>query len=178
MSIQPPLPSLQRLSATPLVLGTQVLTTRVYRGLPPSPEADAGIEFVALDGTATLARVAAYEMRSIWKAEAAAAAAAAAAAEAAAEAAEEAAELASVLSAPPTPHSEKAPSTAATPRAGSAAAQAMGRRPLERVPSLLLYGGGGGDGRLPSEFWDEAAAAAVLLPEEELTADIFLDLMP
>jgi hypothetical protein len=46
----------------------EVLSTRVYRGTPPSG-ADAGLEFVAIDGTATLARVAAYEMKSIWKAD-------------------------------------------------------------------------------------------------------------
>ena len=46
----------------------EVLSTRVYRGTPPEG-ADAGLEFVAIDGTATLARVAAYEMKSIWKAD-------------------------------------------------------------------------------------------------------------
>jgi len=44
----------------------EVLSTRVYRGSPPHGHADAGIEFVALDGEATLERVAAYEMASIW----------------------------------------------------------------------------------------------------------------
>jgi hypothetical protein len=40
----------------------EVLSTRIYRGSPPHGHADAGIEFVALDGDARLDRVAAYEM--------------------------------------------------------------------------------------------------------------------
>ena len=40
----------------------EVLSTRLYRGVSPSNHADAGIEFVALDGEATLERVAAYDM--------------------------------------------------------------------------------------------------------------------
>eukprot|EP00775_Hariotina_reticulata_P002344 gene2344-2651_t len=58
----------------------EVLSTRVYRGSPPHGHADAGIEFVALDGEATLERVAAYEMASIWDRTAQQAAATAAAA--------------------------------------------------------------------------------------------------
>lgn len=46
----------------------EVLSTRIYRGCPPHDHADAGIEFVALDGEATLERVAAYEMVSIYPA--------------------------------------------------------------------------------------------------------------
>ncbi|KAF6258531.1 hypothetical protein COO60DRAFT_1107801 [Scenedesmus sp. NREL 46B-D3] len=42
----------------------EVLSTRIYRGSPPHGHADAGIEFVALDGDARLDRVAAYEMSS------------------------------------------------------------------------------------------------------------------
>ncbi|WIA41557.1 hypothetical protein OEZ86_008923 [Tetradesmus obliquus] len=42
----------------------EVLSTRIYRGSPPHGHADAGIEFVALDGDARLDRVAAYEMAS------------------------------------------------------------------------------------------------------------------
>jgi hypothetical protein len=44
----------------------EVLSTRAYRGVPPDAE-DAGIEFVAIDGDAVLARVEAFEMRSIWE---------------------------------------------------------------------------------------------------------------
>lgn len=44
----------------------EALTTRTYRGTPPHDHSDAGIEFVALDGEATLERVAAYEMASIY----------------------------------------------------------------------------------------------------------------
>jgi hypothetical protein len=40
----------------------EVLSTRLYRGSSPHGHADAGIEFVALDGEATLERVAAYDM--------------------------------------------------------------------------------------------------------------------
>lgn len=40
----------------------EVLSTRIYRGVSPSNHADPGIEFVALDGEATLERVAAYDM--------------------------------------------------------------------------------------------------------------------
>eukprot|EP00878_Enallax_costatus_P013426 GHUV01014040.1.p2 GENE.GHUV01014040.1~~GHUV01014040.1.p2 ORF type:complete len:182 (+),score=64.22 GHUV01014040.1:1022-1567(+) len=46
----------------------EALTTRIYRGTPPHDHTDAGIEFVALDGEATLERVAAYEMVSIYPA--------------------------------------------------------------------------------------------------------------
>jgi hypothetical protein len=45
-----------------------VLSTRIYRGSPPHGHADAGIEFVALDGDARLDRVAAYEMSSCFAA--------------------------------------------------------------------------------------------------------------
>jgi hypothetical protein len=44
----------------------EVLSTRIYRGASPHNSPDAGIEFVALDGAATLERVAAYDMGSIW----------------------------------------------------------------------------------------------------------------
>lgn len=47
----------------------EVLSTRIYRGAPAHDHADAGIEFVALDGEATLERVAAYEMISIYPAQ-------------------------------------------------------------------------------------------------------------
>lgn len=57
----------------------EVLSTRIYRGASPHGHTDAGIEFVALDGEATLERVAAYDMASIWLPSTAAAAAAAAA---------------------------------------------------------------------------------------------------
>jgi len=62
----------------------EVLSTRLYRGASPHGHTDAGIEFVALDGEATIERVAAYDMASIWldQEQQAAAAAAAAAAEA------------------------------------------------------------------------------------------------
>jgi hypothetical protein len=40
----------------------EVLSTRLYRGSSPHGHPDAGIEFVALDGEATLERVAAYDM--------------------------------------------------------------------------------------------------------------------
>jgi hypothetical protein len=43
-----------------------VLSTRIYRGASPHNSSDAGIDFVALDGGATLERVAAYDMASIW----------------------------------------------------------------------------------------------------------------
>jgi hypothetical protein len=46
----------------------EVLSTRIYRGSPPHGHADAGIEFVALDGDAHLDRVAAYEMASCFAA--------------------------------------------------------------------------------------------------------------
>lgn len=48
-----------------------VLSTRVYRGSAP-PGADSGIDFVSFGGSATISRVAAYEMSTIWKAEVAA----------------------------------------------------------------------------------------------------------
>lgn len=46
--------------------GGEVLSTRVYRGIPPIG-ADAGIDFVAYGGFARLARVMAFEMNPIWK---------------------------------------------------------------------------------------------------------------
>lgn len=46
----------------------EVLSTRVYRGYPP-PGADAGIDFVAFGGSATVHRWQAWEMRTIWKRE-------------------------------------------------------------------------------------------------------------
>lgn len=48
-----------------------VLSTRVYRGSAP-PGADSGIDFVSFGGSATVTRVEAYEMSSIWKSEVAA----------------------------------------------------------------------------------------------------------
>ncbi len=43
----------------------EVLSTRVYRGLPP-PDADAGIDLIAYGGTAKVERLEAWEMGSIW----------------------------------------------------------------------------------------------------------------
>lgn len=45
-----------------------MLSTRIYRGLPPTG-ADAGIDFISYGGTAHVQRVEAWEMRSIWKTE-------------------------------------------------------------------------------------------------------------
>eukprot|EP00803_Ostreobium_quekettii_P007954 evm.model.scf_929.2 EVM.evm.TU.scf_929.2 scf_929:6204-10003(+) len=56
-------------SCVEIFTGTgDVLSTRVYRGSAPAG-ADSGIDFVAFGGSATLARVAAYEMSTIWKTE-------------------------------------------------------------------------------------------------------------
>lgn len=115
----------------------EVLSTRVYRGHPP-PESDSGIEFVALDGTATLTRVAAYEMRSIWKSEAA--------------------------------------------EVVSAEGLAMSGKPVSRTTSVLseqglanvtreLAGAAGGPGVPALEEPHQ------ILPEEEMTADIFMEVL-
>jgi hypothetical protein len=48
--------------------GGEVLTTRVYRGSPPpEQQQDAGIDFVAYGGSATITRLEAHEMGSMWK---------------------------------------------------------------------------------------------------------------
>jgi beta-fructofuranosidase len=48
--------------------GGEVLTTRVYRGSPPPEQAgDAGLDFVAYGGGATLARLEAHEMGGMWR---------------------------------------------------------------------------------------------------------------
>jgi Glycosyl hydrolases family 32 C terminal len=49
----------------------EVLSTRVYRGVPP-PNADAGIDLIAYGGTARMERLEAWEMGSIWRSPAAA----------------------------------------------------------------------------------------------------------
>jgi len=47
----------------------QVLSTRVYRGPAGAADADPGIDLVSLGGHARVARVAAYQMSTIWEAE-------------------------------------------------------------------------------------------------------------
>jgi sucrose-6-phosphate hydrolase SacC (GH32 family) len=43
----------------------QVVTTRVYRGQPATPE-DTGIDFLSFGGSAELASMHAWELESIW----------------------------------------------------------------------------------------------------------------
>jgi sucrose-6-phosphate hydrolase SacC (GH32 family) len=45
----------------------QVITTRVYRGTPPTPE-ESGIDLLSIGGVTGVARLNAWEMSSIWDA--------------------------------------------------------------------------------------------------------------
>jgi Glycosyl hydrolases family 32 C terminal len=44
----------------------QVITTRVYRGAPPAPARDAGLDFLSFGGAAELVVMNAWEMATIW----------------------------------------------------------------------------------------------------------------
>lgn len=45
----------------------QVITTRVYRGSPPSPQ-DSGIDLLSIGGVTDVARLNAWELSTIWEA--------------------------------------------------------------------------------------------------------------
>jgi sucrose-6-phosphate hydrolase SacC (GH32 family) len=45
----------------------QVITTRVYRGTPPSPQ-DSGIDLLSIGGVTGVARLNAWELSTIWAA--------------------------------------------------------------------------------------------------------------
>jgi hypothetical protein len=130
----------------------QVLATRVYRGSPWAAAGAAGggaanasgtgIEFFSLDGDATLARVEAYEMASIWGAQEAAQRAAAEAALAAADAATAPAAAAAAAAAAGMPAGLALDLAAAIEKAQSAVAS----RAVSRVGSLAASLGGAGGG--------------------------------
>lgn len=168
----------------------QVLSTRVYRGAPAGAGAagGSGVEVFAVDGPATLARIDAYEMASVWRAQEAQQLAAAEAAFAAADAAPAAGGVPASLALDLAAAIEKAQSRMASrpaSRVGSLAASLGGGAAAaslvaERLHALQLgcapsttgplspprVMAGGGDA------WANDADA--LPPEEEMCADIFL----
>ncbi|KAI8462969.1 MAG: glycosyl hydrolase [Monoraphidium minutum] len=181
----------------------EVLATRVYRGAPYGAhgghgggKAGSGLELFALDGDAVIARAEAYEMASIWAAQDAAQRAAAEAALAAAAAAEAApAPPAGALAldlAAAIERAQSAVASRAASRPGSLAASlgagAGGNAALalaaDRLAGLQLgltrtasasgplspprVIAGGGDA------WANELGDGHMVPEEEMTADLFL----